>query len=110
MRGRNYTGSLSNAFLDKSQAFILSQVLLYVDMLLTRYGQTDCEILETIHWLLGPAILEEDLLPLAAMLGVGEAFKGPSKHRSCGNNVRNVSSYSSTGRQFWARPCLKPLR
>ncbi len=59
MRVRNCTGSLSTE--DKSQCFMLSRVLLYMDRLLARYPKLDYEILETIHWLLGPEIVEEDL-------------------------------------------------
>jgi transitional endoplasmic reticulum ATPase len=70
MRVRNCAGSLSTE--DKSQCFMLSRVLLYMDRLLARYPTLDYEILETIHWLLGQEIAEEDLLPLAVMLDSGE--------------------------------------
>jgi len=66
MRIRNHTGSLSTE--DKSQCFVPSRVLLYMDRLLARYPKLDYEILETIHWLAGPEIVEEDLLPLVSML------------------------------------------
>jgi len=65
MRVRNYAGSLSTQ--DKSQCFMLSRVLLYMHRLLARYSTPDHEILETIHWLLGSSIVEEDLLPLVSM-------------------------------------------
>jgi hypothetical protein len=70
MRVRNCTGSLSTE--DKSQCFLLSRVVLYVDRLLARYPKLDYEILEVIHWLLGTEIVEEELLPLAAMLDSGD--------------------------------------
>jgi hypothetical protein len=66
MRVRNFAGSLSIE--DKSQCFMLCHVLLYVDRLLAHYPNLDYEILETIHWLLGPEIVEEDVLPLVSML------------------------------------------
>ncbi len=72
MRVRDCAGSLSHVAEDKSQCFMLSRVLLYMDRLLVRYPTLDYEILETVHWLLGPEIAEEDLLPLAAMVGTGE--------------------------------------
>ncbi len=71
MRLRGQTCSLSQAE-DKSQSFIFSRVLLYMDRFLNRYPKPDHEILETLHWLLGPDIVEEDLLPLASMLNSGE--------------------------------------
>ena len=46
---------------------MLSRVLLYMDRLLARHPKPDHEILETIHWLLGSEIVEEDLLPLVSM-------------------------------------------
>lgn len=39
---------------------------------LARYPKLDYEILECIHWLLGPEIVEEDLLALAAALDCGD--------------------------------------
>ena len=70
MRVRNCADSLSTE--DKSQCFMLGRVLLYMDRLLARYPTLDYEILETIHWLLGPEIAEEDLSPLTVMLDSGE--------------------------------------
>ena len=70
MRVRNCAGSLSTE--DISQCFLLSRVVLYVDRLLARYPKLDYEILETIYWLLGPEIVEEDLVALALMLDSGE--------------------------------------
>ena len=72
MRVRNHAGSSSHVEEDKSQCFLLSRVLVYVDRLLARFSKMDYEILETIHWLLGPEIVEEDLLSLAAMVDYGE--------------------------------------
>ena len=72
MRGRGLSGSSSNAVEDKSQCFVLSRVLLYLDRLLTRFPKLDYEILETIYWILGAEIVEEDLLPIAMMLDSGE--------------------------------------
>ena len=72
MRVRNRTGSLSKASLDESQAFMLRRVLLYMDRLLARFPNLDYEVLEALHWLLGPEIVEEDLLSLALMLDTGE--------------------------------------
>ena len=66
MRVRNYAGSLSTQ--DRSQCFMLSRVLLYMHRLLARYPKPDHEILETIHWLLGSEIVEEDVLPLVSMM------------------------------------------
>ena len=71
MRVRNRTGSLK-ASLDESQAFMLRRVLLYMDRLLARFPNLDYEVLEALHWLLGPEIVEEDLLSLALMLDAGE--------------------------------------
>ena len=59
--------------MDKSQCFMLSRVLLYMDRLLARYPKLDYEILETIHWLLGAEIVEEDLLPLVLDVGFRRA-------------------------------------
>lgn len=70
MRVRNCADSLSTE--DISQCFLLSRVVLYVDRLLARYPKLDYEILETIYWLLGPEIVEEDLVALALMLDSGE--------------------------------------
>jgi transitional endoplasmic reticulum ATPase len=70
MRVRNCAASLPTE--DKSQCFLLSRVVLYVDRLLARYPKLDHEILETIYWLLGAEIVEEDLVALALMLDSGE--------------------------------------
>ena len=70
MRVRNCADSLSTE--DISQCFLLSRVVLYVDRLLARYPKLDYEILETIYWLLGPEIVEDDLVALALMLDSGE--------------------------------------
>lgn len=70
MRVRNCAASLPTE--DKSQCFLLSRVVLYVDRLLARYLKLDHEILETIYWLLGAEIVEEDLVALALMLDSGE--------------------------------------
>ena len=72
MRVRNHASSSSHVEEDKSQCFLLNRVLVYVDRLLARFSKMDYEILETIHWLLGPEIVEEDLLSLAAMVDYGE--------------------------------------
>ena len=63
------TGSLP---FDESQVFMLSRLVLYVDRLLAVHSTVNPEILELVHWLLGPEIVEEDLLPLALMLETGE--------------------------------------
>ncbi len=68
MRVRTHTGSIPHMPEDKSHCFMLSRVLVYMGRLLTRYPKLDYEILETIHWLLGPEIVEEDLLSLAVMV------------------------------------------
>ncbi|MGO9118953.1 MAG: AAA family ATPase [Desulfomonilaceae bacterium] len=73
MRVRNYAGSLSTQ--DRSQCFMLSRVLLYMHRLLARYPKPDHEILETIHWLLGSEIVEEDVLPLVSMMN-GAVIRG----------------------------------
>jgi transitional endoplasmic reticulum ATPase len=65
-------GSDTVSPLDKSQYFMLSRILLYMDRLLAAYSKPDFETLETIHWLLGPEIVEDDLLPLISMLDSGE--------------------------------------
>ncbi|MGO9569295.1 MAG: AAA family ATPase [Desulfomonilaceae bacterium] len=70
MRVRNCADSLSTE--DISQCFLLNRVVLYVDRLLARYPKLDYEILETVYWLLGPEIVEEDLVALALMLDSGE--------------------------------------
>jgi transitional endoplasmic reticulum ATPase len=70
MRVRNCNGSLTSE--DKSQCFLLRRCVLYLDRLLARYPKLDYEILQTIHWVLGSEIVEEDLLPLAVMLDAGE--------------------------------------
>ena len=72
---RSFAG-LTPMPIDKSQCFILSRVLLYVDRLLGCHPNLDFEVLETIYWLVGPKIVEEDLLPLATMLDTGER-QGP---------------------------------
>jgi transitional endoplasmic reticulum ATPase len=71
MRTRYYTGSLSTPTQDKSQAFLSSRMLIYMDRLLTRDPKLDYETLEFLYWLLGPEIIEQDLLPLAGMLDGG---------------------------------------
>jgi hypothetical protein len=58
--------------LDESQSFMLGRLVLYMDRLLARYCRLDFEILEALHWLMGPEIVETDLLPLLPMLNGGE--------------------------------------
>jgi len=67
MAHRSFAGS-TPVPMDESQCFLLSRVLIYMDRLLARYPKLDYEILETIHWVLGAEIIEEDLLPLVSML------------------------------------------
>ncbi len=71
MRVRGHAGS-SSIPMDQSQRFMLSRVLVYMDRLLDKYPRLDFEILEALHWVLGPEIVQEDLIPLAAMLDAGE--------------------------------------
>ncbi len=75
MRVRRQSCSVSHVQ-DKSQSFIFSRVLLYMDRFLKRYPRLDHEILGTLHWLLGPDIVEKDLPPLVSMLNLGEAKRG----------------------------------
>ncbi len=71
MRFRSHSGS-SSMPMDQSQRFMLSRVLVYMDRLLDKYPRLDFEVLEALHWALGPEIVQEDLIPLAAMLDAGE--------------------------------------
>jgi transitional endoplasmic reticulum ATPase len=71
MRNGRYSQSLSNPIEDKSQSFLTGRILLYMDRLLTRNPKLDYETLEFLYWLLGPEIVEQDLLPLAIMLDGG---------------------------------------
>jgi transitional endoplasmic reticulum ATPase len=75
MRVRRQSCSVSHVQ-DKSQSFIFSRVLFYMDRFLKRYPRPDHEILGTLHWLLGPDIVEKDLPPLVSMLNLGEAKRG----------------------------------
>ncbi len=65
-------GSDTVSPLDESEQFMLRHLVHYVDRLLDRYPKLDFEIMEALFWLLGPDIVQEDLLPLAAMLEVGD--------------------------------------
>ena len=66
MRLRGHAISLAQVAEDKSQCFMLSRVLLYMDRLLAHFARLDFEIMETIHWLLGAN--EEDLQTVASLL------------------------------------------
>ena len=68
---RSFAG-LTPVSMDESQCFLLSRVLIYMDRLLACYPKLDFEVLETVYWLVGPGIVEEDLVPLAMMLDTGE--------------------------------------
>ena len=71
MRVRRHSVS-SVVPMDSSHSFMLSRVLVYMDRLLEKHPSLDFEILEALHWLLGPEIVEEDLLCLATMLSAGD--------------------------------------
>ncbi len=71
MRVRRHTGS-SPMPMDGSHSFMLSRVLVYMDRLLEKHPSLDFEILEALHWLLGPESVEEDLIPLVTMLDAGD--------------------------------------
>ncbi len=64
--------SSSSMPMDQSQRFMLSRVLVYMDRLLDKHPRLDFEILEALHWALGPEIVQEDLIPLATMLDAGD--------------------------------------
>ncbi|MFH0823699.1 MAG: ATP-binding protein [Pseudomonadota bacterium] len=72
MRVRGSAGSPPHVVEDKSRCFMLSRLLLYMDRLLDKYHSLDFEILEALHWLLGPEIVQEDLIPLISMLDGGD--------------------------------------
>jgi hypothetical protein len=69
---RSHSRSIANMTEDMSQFFLLGRILIYMDRLLTRHPKLDYETLEFLYWLLGPEIVESDLLPLAVMLDTGE--------------------------------------
>jgi len=83
MRIRGNTGSLAHTGEDRSQCFMLSRILLYMDRLLARLSRLDYEILEIIHWLLGVEIVEADLLCVASMLVSGQ------RKRPCEAEIRD---------------------
>jgi hypothetical protein len=53
---------------------MLRTLTVYVDRLLVKYGTVEHETLDMFYWLVGPEIVREDLIPLAAMLS-GEGRK-----------------------------------
>ncbi|MGO9571926.1 MAG: AAA family ATPase [Desulfomonilaceae bacterium] len=69
MRGRGHSGSSSDVAEDKSQHFMMTRLLQYLDRLLASNSKLDYATVEIVHWLVGSEIIEEDLLPLAVMLG-----------------------------------------
>ncbi len=71
MRVRRHAGS-SPMPMDGSHSFMLSRVLVYMDRFLEKRSSLDFEILEALHWLVGPEIVEEELLCLVTMLDAGD--------------------------------------
>ena len=74
MRVRSNSHSLSMP-IDQSQCFMLKRLSVCLDRLLDKRPNLDYETLEMLHWLLGPEIVQEDLIPLATMLNGGEKKK-----------------------------------
>ena len=54
--------------LDKSQSFMMRRIIIYLDRLLSRYKRLNSELLETIHWILGPEIVEAELPHLLCLV------------------------------------------
>ena len=74
MRVRSNSHSLSMP-IDQSQCFMLKRLSVCLDRLLDKRPNLDYETLEMLYWLLGPEIVQEDLIPLATMLNGGEKKK-----------------------------------
>lgn len=73
MRVGKHSGSTAIP-IDPSQCFMLRTLTVYVDRLLAKHGTVEHETLDMLYWLVGPEIVREDLIPLAAMLN-GEGRK-----------------------------------
>ena len=71
MRVRGYSGS-SSMPVDSTQCFLMGRLVVYLERLLSRYERLDLETLEVLYWLLGPELVEKDLVPLATMLDGGD--------------------------------------
>lgn len=58
--------------LDKSQSFMKTKLVTYVDRLLARQPRLDREILAMLHWLIGPEVLESGIEQIRALLTAPE--------------------------------------
>ena len=91
MRACRYSHSISESFFDKSACFLHLRLITYLDRLLGRHGKLGEETLEMIHWILGPDIVEEDLLPLVQLLGAGS---GRRWDREMEEEVHDAEAFS----------------
>ncbi len=79
MRYRRKVGFANVAPLDKSQSFMIKRLVVYLDRLLSHYRRLTHGLLETIHWVLGSEIVEEELPHLVSL--VEDRLKKKSKER-----------------------------
>jgi hypothetical protein len=93
---------------------MIGRVVVYIDPLLAHYKRLDHEILETIHWVLGPEIVEEELPHLVSL--VEDRLKKKSKERLL-EEVLDAGDFSSlieeslrTSRSTLEKPLLDLLR